>query len=47
MNEALMTIGELAEMLGAKESLRGSLAVKFSSVHFDSRKIEPNGLFRD
>ncbi|WP_290371803.1 UDP-N-acetylmuramoyl-tripeptide--D-alanyl-D-alanine ligase [uncultured Parasutterella sp.] len=45
MNEALMTIGELAEMLGAKESLRGSPAVKFSSVHFDSRKIEPNGLF--
>lgn len=45
MNEALMTIGEFAEMLGSDIQIKGAPGIKFSSVSFDSRSVRPNGLF--
>ena len=45
MNEALMTIGEFAEMLGSDIQIKGCSGIKFSSVSFDSRSVRPNGLF--
>ena len=35
MNEALMTIGEFAEMLGSDIQIKGAPGIKFSSVSFD------------
>lgn len=45
MREPLMTIGELAEMLGPGVSIKGASGIRFSSVEIDSRKIQSNGLF--
>ena len=45
MSEALMTIGEFAEMLGPDTQIKGAPGIKFSSVSFDSRSVRPNGLF--
>lgn len=45
MSEALMSIGEFAEMLGPDTQIKGAPGIKFSSVSFDSRSVRPNGLF--
>lgn len=45
MSEPLMTLSEFAESLSQEATIKGAASIRFSSVSFDSRKIEANGLF--
>ncbi len=44
MDQTLMSIGELAELLGEAQ-IKGASQIRFSSVAIDTRKIQPRGLF--
>ena len=45
MNEALMTIGEFAEMLGPDTQIKGAPGIKFSSVSLIPGQSDPTGCF--
>ena len=45
MSEALMTIGEFAEMLGPDTQIKGAPGIKFSSVSLIRDQSDPTGCF--